>query len=157
MKSIIVNEEDLKNLQGIGAQLFEDANDPKSRAYIRKLERPKINLLRISLFVFIPIVLLAAACVFLHSQDVKPLCYLSVSAAIMLVYTLIFSKRAAICLVKIYQRCSPNRIRNRCRFEPSCSEYMIMSIEKYGVFKGIKKGINRLLRCNSSGGGFDYP
>ncbi|MBE6586778.1 MAG: membrane protein insertion efficiency factor YidD [Ruminococcaceae bacterium] len=66
-------------------------------------------------------------------------------------------KRVVICSVHIYQRYAPDSIRNKCRFEPSCSEYMILAIEKYGLFKGVIKGIDRLKRCNTNDGGFDYP
>ena len=38
-----------------------------------------------------------------------------------------------------------------CRFTPTCSEYMKISIEKYGTFKGLKLGIKRLLRCHPFG------
>ncbi len=43
-----------------------------------------------------------------------------------------------------------------CKFYPSCSEYMILAIKKYGCIKGIYLGIKRLLRCNPfSKGGYD--
>lgn len=43
-----------------------------------------------------------------------------------------------------------------CRFCPSCSDYCIESIKIYGVLKGLKLGILRILRCNPwSAGGFD--
>ena len=46
--------------------------------------------------------------------------------------------------------------RHGCRFYPSCSEYCVQAIEKYGVFKGVLKGIKRILRCNPfSEGGID--
>jgi hypothetical protein len=47
----------------------------------------------------------------------------------------------------------------RCRFYPTCSDYAIMSLDKYGVNIGIKKVINRLRRCNSYNGEscIDYP
>lgn len=35
-----------------------------------------------------------------------------------------------------------------CRFHPTCSEYMIQSIEKKGVIKGALAGCWRILRCN---------
>ena len=35
-----------------------------------------------------------------------------------------------------------------CRFYPSCSEYAILALEKYGVVKGIKLSIDRIKRCN---------
>ena len=43
-----------------------------------------------------------------------------------------------------------------CRHLPTCSEYTIEAIIKYGVFKGILKGAYRILRCNPLGSsGFD--
>lgn len=43
-----------------------------------------------------------------------------------------------------------------CRFHPTCSEYTIQAIEKYGTFKGVGMGIWRILRCNPfNKGGFD--
>ncbi|MCM8781992.1 MAG: membrane protein insertion efficiency factor YidD [Candidatus Omnitrophica bacterium] len=43
-----------------------------------------------------------------------------------------------------------------CRFYPSCSEYAIESIEKYGLFFGILKSLKRILRCHPlSRGGYD--
>jgi Uncharacterized conserved protein len=37
-----------------------------------------------------------------------------------------------------------------CRYYPSCSEYMIRSINKYGIIKGLVKGINRIRKCNNT-------
>ena len=37
---------------------------------------------------------------------------------------------------------------NHCVFYPSCSDYTILAIEKYGVFKGFLLGIKRILRCH---------
>jgi len=43
-----------------------------------------------------------------------------------------------------------------CRYYPSCSEYTINSLNKYGFIKGIFKAIWRILRCNPwSKGGHD--
>ena len=44
----------------------------------------------------------------------------------------------------------------KCKFYPSCSEYMKQAIIKYGVVKGFFLGIKRILRCNPfSKGGYD--
>jgi len=44
----------------------------------------------------------------------------------------------------------------KCKYYPSCSEYTIHAIEKYGSLKGIFLGIKRILRCNPfSKGGYD--
>ena len=74
-----------------------------------------------------------------------------------LIYVAVTAKRAVICGVRIYQRFAPDSVRNKCRFEPSCSDYMILAIEKYGLVKGLRRGIGRLKRCNVNGGGFDMP
>ena len=74
-----------------------------------------------------------------------------------LVYGLIIGKRAVIWLVHFYQSKASDDTRLRCRFEPSCSEYMIKSVNKYGFIKGTTKGICRVLRCRAPNGGIDYP
>lgn len=35
-----------------------------------------------------------------------------------------------------------------CRFYPTCSEYTLQAIKKYGLFKGSYKGIQRILKCH---------
>ena len=35
-----------------------------------------------------------------------------------------------------------------CRFHPTCSEYAIQAVQKYGIFKGGLKAVWRVLRCN---------
>jgi putative membrane protein insertion efficiency factor len=45
-----------------------------------------------------------------------------------------------------------------CRFEPSCSEYFIQAVYKYGPLRGACKGVGRICRCNPwHPGGFDPP
>ena len=45
-----------------------------------------------------------------------------------------------------------------CRFKPTCSEYAIEAIEKYGLIHGGLKSVWRILRCNPfSKGGIDEP
>lgn len=62
-----------------------------------------------------------------------------------------------IAIIRFYQKTAPTRIRNNCRYTPSCSEYMILAIHKYGWIKGVQMGINRLGRCKYPYGGEDYP
>lgn len=73
------------------------------------------------------------------------------------IYGLIFAKRTVIWLVHFYQSRASDKTRLRCVFEPSCSEYMILAVEKYGVFRGVYKGCDRLLRCHPPNGGRDDP
>jgi len=45
-----------------------------------------------------------------------------------------------------------------CRFEPSCSRYMVGALRKYGLVRGVSKGVARLLRCHPwHPGGYDPP
>ncbi len=46
----------------------------------------------------------------------------------------------------------------RCRFAPSCSEYMVGAIRKDGPGRGFVRGVKRLLRCHPwHPGGYDPP
>ena len=60
-------------------------------------------------------------------------------------------------LVLLYKAFAPLSVRQKCRFEPTCSTYMIMAIKKYGVLIGVIKGIKRIMRCKPPNGGVDYP
>jgi putative membrane protein insertion efficiency factor len=45
-----------------------------------------------------------------------------------------------------------------CRFEPSCSQYMIGALRKYGPIRGAARGVARVLRCHPwHPGGYDPP
>ncbi len=59
-------------------------------------------------------------------------------------------------MIRLYQRyISPTKI-TRCPYIPSCSNYGLQAIEKYGAVKGTIMAIWRILRCNPfSRGGYD--
>jgi len=43
-----------------------------------------------------------------------------------------------------------------CRFTPTCSEYTIEALEKYGALKGLGFGLKRFVKCHPWGGsGYD--
>jgi hypothetical protein len=43
-----------------------------------------------------------------------------------------------------------------CRFHPSCSQYMLQAVERFGPVKGTLLGLKRLARCHPfSDGGYD--
>ena len=68
-------------------------------------------------------------------------------------------KKVLIFLIEKYQKFLSPIISKRginCKYYPTCSEYMKQAIEKYGSFRGVIKGIKRILRCNPfSKGGYD--
>ncbi len=61
-------------------------------------------------------------------------------------------------LVRFYQYVLSPHIPSSCRYTPSCSEYAVEALEKYGALKGTVLVIHRLLRCAPWGrGGYDPP
>lgn len=66
--------------------------------------------------------------------------------------------RAMIALVRFYQRAISPLLGSQCRFAPTCSQYMIEAIEKYGPVRGVFKGTMRICRCHPfHPGGYDPP
>ena len=65
-------------------------------------------------------------------------------------------KRVLLALVRFYRRAiSPFRP-PCCRYPPTCSQYALESIEKYGALKGGWMAFRRILRCNPfHKGGYD--
>jgi putative membrane protein insertion efficiency factor len=58
--------------------------------------------------------------------------------------------------IQIYQRLVSPLIGQRCRYYPSCSEYAVQAIQRFGILRGLVLAGWRLLRCNPwSRGGFD--
>ena len=67
-----------------------------------------------------------------------------------------FFKYIFILPVRFYQLAISPLIGPSCRYDPTCSHYMIGAINEWGVFKGLYLGIKRILSCHPWGGhGFD--
>ncbi|WP_081675107.1 membrane protein insertion efficiency factor YidD [Butyrivibrio sp. LC3010] len=65
-------------------------------------------------------------------------------------------KRVLIYLIKLYQRYVSPLKRTKCPYIPTCSQYGLEAIEKYGALKGSLLAAWRILRCNPfSSGGYD--
>jgi len=59
-------------------------------------------------------------------------------------------------LIKLYQKLISPMFAPSCRFYPTCSEYAVQAITKYGALKGGVKAAWRILRCNPfNKGGID--
>ncbi|MCR5161246.1 MAG: membrane protein insertion efficiency factor YidD [Lachnospiraceae bacterium] len=65
-------------------------------------------------------------------------------------------KRIVIKMIRLYQRyISPVKM-TKCPYIPTCSNYGLQAVEKYGVIKGGLMAAWRVIRCNPfSRGGFD--
>lgn len=65
-------------------------------------------------------------------------------------------QNALLFLIRAYQTWVSPWLGRNCRFFPSCSIYCYQAIELYGPWKGIGKGLLRLLRCHPlHPGGYD--
>lgn len=58
--------------------------------------------------------------------------------------------------IRIYQRCVSPLFPPSCRYTPTCSQYAVEAIRKYGPLKGLWLALKRILRCHPWGGsGYD--
>ncbi len=56
-------------------------------------------------------------------------------------------KRALLLFIRFYQRKISPAFSARCRFSPTCSQYALEAVEKYGARKGGWLALRRILRC----------
>lgn len=65
-------------------------------------------------------------------------------------------KRPVLATIRFYRKRVSPELPPACRFHPTCSEYAYEAIGKYGMIKGGRLAIWRILRCNPFGkGGWD--
>jgi putative membrane protein insertion efficiency factor len=63
-----------------------------------------------------------------------------------------------IAMVRVYQIALSPILGNRCRFSPTCSQYFIGAVKKYGALRGSYRGVRRICRCHPwHPGGYDPP
>ncbi len=64
--------------------------------------------------------------------------------------------RLAILMVRGYQVTVSPLLPSACRYQPSCSAYMIEAVERHGALRGAWLGARRILRCHPfARGGYD--
>ncbi|MEX2316861.1 MAG: membrane protein insertion efficiency factor YidD [Pirellulales bacterium] len=63
-----------------------------------------------------------------------------------------------IAAARVYQWTLSPLVGRQCRFEPSCSNYFIEAVRKYGALRGVWLGARRVARCHPfHPGGYDPP
>jgi len=61
-----------------------------------------------------------------------------------------------ILLIRFYQGAISPHFPSSCRFTPTCSQYAVEAIARYGPFKGLWLSVRRIARCHPWGGsGYD--
>lgn len=67
-------------------------------------------------------------------------------------------RRVLVALVRVYQWTLSPLVGRYCRFQPTCSNYFIGAVEKYGAVSGSVRGVARIFRCHPfHRGGYDPP
>jgi putative membrane protein insertion efficiency factor len=61
-------------------------------------------------------------------------------------------KKAFIYLIRIYQKVLSPVLGAQCRYTPTCSQYAVEALQKYGALKGGWLAFKRILSCNPFGG-----
>ncbi|MGM9818089.1 MAG: membrane protein insertion efficiency factor YidD [Paludibacteraceae bacterium] len=58
--------------------------------------------------------------------------------------------------VYFYQSCISPLFPATCRYQPTCSQYMVEAVQKHGIVRGFWLGVKRICRCHPWGGsGYD--
>ena len=61
-------------------------------------------------------------------------------------------------MVRLYQILLSPIFGRQCRFHPTCSQYFIEAVRKYGAISGSCRGVRRIMRCHPfHRGGYDPP
>lgn len=65
-------------------------------------------------------------------------------------------KSLVLALIRGYQRFISPLLAANCRFHPTCSQYTLEAVERYGAAKGLWLGVKRISRCHPfNPGGYD--
>ena len=65
-------------------------------------------------------------------------------------------KKSVIKLIRFYQKSISPALGSNCKYIPTCSQYTLEAVEKFGAIRGCLMGLYRILRCNPfSKGGYD--
>lgn len=145
-------------------------NDPvinRLTAPENKLYRPKISFVKAALVVigtviatlgvsFLLALLFRKTGVFGFENKSQLQAFLSVYWIAQLLVLVLTLRYIMIWFIRVYQRYAKSETRLRCCYTPSCSEYAILALKKYGALIGGIKAVKRLLRCGPPGG-IDYP
>lgn len=136
-------------------QLLESVRKDEERR--RNLVRPRISVWLAILNILLPIAVAAGifCALFFTLLKYRIAVSLGVSLGTLGLYIIVRMRAILIWFIKVYQAVAPDKVRLRCVFTPSCSEYAIAALEKYGVLRGLPKIIGRLKRCHLPNGGED--
>ena len=134
-----------------------EETDPRSLFYKRTLIRPRIPFLRMALLLLL--LLMAGAGAAFGAYYLQRGSFWIAACAVVSVglIRLLLVKSLLITMVKVYQALASDDTRKRCRYAPSCSVHMIQAVEKYGFWRGFRRGMRRWRNCKPPNGGTELP
>ena len=136
--------------QKILAQVKKQLEESK-----RIVLRPKVKVWKDALLLFGVVVLIAAVLITLRLfTDISSGVFALICIATGLIYLAV---NGLVIENDILKKYAPETVHSSCLFEPCCSEYMRISVLKYGALKGLIRGIKRISRCRYPNGGIDEP
>lgn len=156
---------------------MENSDAVREYVLLRPLTRPKTSILRAVKYVILfllSVAVLSSACYAIpfvlgafsyfprpiqHWMAQYPVWHKVLYALIWyLVSTLCVARKACIGLIRLYQRYASEYTRRQCVCMPTCSEYSIMCLQKYGLIKALFKIRKRLFKtCGEFGYIEDWP
>ena len=156
---------------------LENSDAVKDYVLIRPLTRPKTSIFRAMIYVIlflVSVAVLSSACYAIFSVlgmfsylpssvqkwiEQNPVGHKVLYSLIWyFAATLCVARKACIGLIRLYQRYASEFTRRQCLCMPTCSEYSIMCLQKYGLIKALIKIRKRLLKtCGPFGYLEDWP
>jgi len=123
----------------------------------RELPHPKTNIINAAYFLSL-LLLVCFAISMVMKIFFEKIPFMLIFMLAFFLVSFILLKKIIIGLVELYQHYMPEELRRRCLCMPTCSEYMILAVEKYGALKGLRKGMYRLMHtCRGKEYKIDYP
>jgi hypothetical protein len=127
----------------------------------RKLSRPNTSVKKVAGLVLLFVLITSLFVWIAHYVFAEVGIFVSlpiVLLGVFLIGSIFCFKDAIIGSIRLYQRYAPEEIRRRCLFMPTCSEYAIMAVKKYGGIIGLCKTYRRLMfLCRGNIYRIDYP
>ncbi|MDR3047442.1 MAG: membrane protein insertion efficiency factor YidD [Bacteroidales bacterium] len=145
-----------------------EQNTARTYCLHRPLNRPKTNIKTVLIWLlfiegdviltssvfYLILIYLGGSFPFFSLEDIFFPVYITVSV----LFLIIFSKRMLILMIELYQHYAPEETRRKCLLMPTCSEYALLALQKYGVIKGGYKTFIRLTeKCKGDTYYIDYP
>ena len=156
---------------------LEEQDAAQKYVMLRSLVRPDTDVKKVikcvSVFLLSVFIFFAASYIFLDRFGIFSYCPESLCQfkaehgilfpilyflALLLISVIIVARSAFIGIVHLYQHYADENIRRRCLFMPTCSEYAILAVKKYGLIVGVILTATRLFRkCKGNIYRIDYP